>query len=166
MIVFTSNRELIKYFNNPMVYNLSSFYSGYINLSPMLTKIYSNTQFSAIDKNYIYSPIFDNTYANMLLNDKDMFRCLMHIMINAANNFNVIILISHDDYRDAVKESIIKFIQIRYGYNCWEIEDIDDLQVIDEPFFTPMGIMNLDNDKLRYDSIFGENHMLNKLHNQ
>ena len=60
---------------------------------------------------------------------------------------------------DAVKESIIKFIQIRYGYNCWEIEDIDDLQVIDEPFFTPMGIMNLDNDKLRYDSIFGENHM-------
>lgn len=166
MIVFTSNRDLIRYFNNPMVYNLSSSYSGYINISTMLTKIFNQNQFTAIDREYIYSPVFDNMYANMLLNDPDMFRCLMSIMINAANNFNVIILISHDDYRDAVKESIIKFIQIRYGYNCWEIDDIDDLQVIDEPFFTPMGIINLDNDKLKYDTMFGENHMLNGLKNQ
>ena len=57
------------------------------------------------------------------------FTDFLKIVLNATLG-NVVILISHDPYRDAITESIIKLIQIRYGYNCWEIEDADDLSCL------------------------------------
>ena len=67
-------------------------------------------------------------------------------MILFYEGYIVCILVQRDPYRDAIMESIIKLIQQRYGYNCWIIEDEDDLDVIREQQMFPEGIIALDND--------------------
>ena len=152
MVIFTCNPQLIWQFSNPLTYNLSSYYSGFEDITGLITKIsiFNNTNIPANE--FIYSPQFDNIYAQSILNNDELFADFLKIVLNATNGV-VIILISHDDYRDAITESIIKLIQIRYGYNCWEVDDLDDLSCIKESFFTPQGILTLDQDKLRFDSL-------------
>ncbi len=153
MIVFTSNINLIPYINNAMIYNLSSYYSGYNDITKLITKIQIINNTEMLANEFIYSPYFDNIYYNSILNDHELFCCLLQLMMNVYNGNNAIVLISHDNYRDAITESLIKLIQVRYGYNCWEIENVEDLDILKETHFTPQGIQNLDADKQTYDSI-------------
>lgn len=155
MIVFTSNISLIPYISNRyMIYNLSSYYSGYPSISSLITsiQIFNNTQLPPNE--FLYSPQFDMAYYNAIFNNDSLFVDLMKIMINAYNGVDIIVLTAHDDYRDAVTESIIKLIQVRYGYNCWEVEDYDDLELLKESYFTPTGLLTLDQDSARYDMLY------------
>lgn len=154
MIIFTSNTNIIQFINSPIVYNLSSFYSGYENITNLITKIPAFNNTSIPVNEFIYSPEFDNMYANSLLNNAVLFNDFIKIVINACSSNNVIVLIAHDDYRDAITESIIKLIQIRYGYNCWEVEGIEDVECLRESFFTPYGLLALDEDKKKYDELY------------
>jgi hypothetical protein len=43
-------------------------------------------------------------------------------------------------------ESLIKLIQQRYGYNCWIVEDVDDIEVMTEQMLLPNGLLTLDGD--------------------
>ena len=101
---------------------------------------------------FIYSPDFDRMYAQGVFNNDELFTDFLKIILNATLG-NVVILISRDPYRDAITESIIKLIQVRYGYNCWEAEDVEDLECLRESYFTPYGILALDQDKRRFDEL-------------
>lgn len=158
MIIFIDNPELIQmiqgYFNKPInIYNLSSLYSGYIDCTDLLTNIATiNTTMPLPD--FVQSVDFDIQYAAMVMNNQVLFVKLMMILSNSYEGNISIVLVEHDFYRDAIMESIIKFIQQRYGYNCWVIENPDDIIYIKEPHYTPMGLLNLDSDLQKYDSLF------------
>ena len=103
---------------------------------------------------FVQSVDFDIQYSAMIMNNQILFVKLMMILSNSYEGAISIVLVQHDFYRDAIMESIIKFIQQRYGYNCWVIEDPDDIIYINEPHYTPMGLLNLDADLQRFDSLF------------
>lgn len=150
MIIFTSNINLIGMIENPIVLNLSSYYGGYVDISNLITtiaKIPNNTGMPINE--YIYSPTFDINFANMVINDNLLFISFMTIITGCYNGNNVVILVNRDEYRDAVMESLIKLIQIRYGYNCWVIETMEDLETAKESNFSPAGIMSINNDIFR-----------------
>ena len=152
MVIFTCNPQLIWQFSNPITYNLSSYYSGFEDITGLITKIsiFNNTNIPANE--FIYSPQFDNIYAQSILNNDELFADFLKIVLNATNGV-VIILISHDDYRDAITASIIKSIQISYAYNRSEAAASHDLSCIKATFFTPQGISTLHHHKLRFDSL-------------
>ena len=81
---------------------------------------------------------------------------------NPYQGTNVIILISHDEFRDAIVESLVKMIQLRYGYNSWILNTIDDLEYIKESDFTPEGLLVLDNDIITYQSMIMNNSNYNQ----
>lgn len=150
MVIFTSNINILQYTPNAVVYNLSSYYSGFENITDLITKIQIFNTTSLPPNEFIYSPEFDNMYTNSIFSNNELFGEFIRIIINATE-FNVIVLVAHDPYRDAITESIIKLIQLRYGYNCWEIEELEDLECLKESYFTPYGLLNLDADKKRFD---------------
>lgn len=152
MVIFTSNINILQHINNAVLYNLSSYYSGFENITGLITKIqiFNTTQLPPNE--FIYSPQFDNIYANSVLQNNELFYDFIKIMINALE-YNVVILVAHDPYRDAITESIIKLIQVRYGYNCWEVEETEDLECLKESYFTPYGLLALDQDKRRFDEL-------------
>ena len=152
MIIFTSNLNIAQQINNPILYNLSSYYSGFEDLSSLITKVSVFNITTMPINEFIYSPDFDRMYAQGVFNNDELFTDFLKIILNATLG-NVVILISHDPYRDAITESIIKLIQVRYGYNCWEAEDVEDLECLRESYFTPYGILALDQDKRRFDEL-------------
>ena len=151
MIIFTDKPELISLIDKPYVFNLSSFYSGYDNITNLCTSLnwFSVPQGMQINE-YIYSPDFDMQYSSLVFNRNDLFISLMKLLLHSFEGDNVVVLVNRDLYRDAIMESLIKIIQIRYGYNCWVIEDTDDIPSLKESSFTPNGIMLLDEDRKRY----------------
>ena len=152
MVIFTSNINILPHINNAVVYNLSSYYSGFDDITGLITKIHIFNTTQLPTNEFINSPQFDSIYANNILQSNELFYDFIKIMINTLE-FNVVILVSHDPYRDAITESIIKLIQVRYGYNCWEAEDVEDLECLRESYFTPYGILALDQDKRSFDEL-------------
>lgn len=156
MIVFIDNINMINYINNPVIFNLSSFYSGYDNITSLMTSV-SKTKLSPVNlTEYVETPQFDNAFMSMIFTNTLLFGDFMKIIMNAYEGYNVIILVERDAYRDMIMESLIKIIQLRYGYNCWIVEDFQDLECLSEPSFTPMGIINLDNDKKLLDKLYSD----------
>lgn len=170
MIVFSQSSyfnecvNVLSLKNNLVIYNLSSYIGGpYIEdiTELLLCSNYILPQDSIhVCNGFTYNPIniteyinsvkFDIDYSNLILNNPQLFLYIMKIMINYYEGTNVLILIERDEYRDAITESIIKLIQARYGYNCWLINGIEDLEYIKETKINPMGLMVLDEDRNRY----------------
>lgn len=162
MIVFIDNPgyiQQIQYqFNRPtVIYNLSSLYSGYIDLTDLCSKIspINNTGMSMPE--FVQSIDFDIQYASALMNDPNMFCKLLMILSATYEGSIAIILVQRDPYRDAIMESIIKFIQQRYGHNSWIVEDPEDIFCIKENSFTPYGFMNLQQDIKKFDNLYSRN---------
>ena len=152
MIVFLDNPNMIPVIENAhradgyLIFNLSSLYSGYINITNLLTSINYMTQ-PGMYNDYINSVEFDIQYSTTIFNTPQLFHSLMQIMYCVYNNINAYVLIQRDPYRDSIMESIIKLIQQRYGYLCWLIEDIDDIEDLNNnAMLSPIGILTLDND--------------------
>ena len=74
-------------------------------------------------------------------------------MLPLYEGYNVILMVYHDYYRDNLMEALIKFISIRYGYRSFIINDIEDLDTISEPKFSPYGLMQLDTDIKAYEEM-------------
>lgn len=136
-----------------VILNLSSLYSGYINITHLITDIapINNTGLQMPD--FVNSFEFDIQYASAILNNPVLFGSLINIMLRAYEGYVVCILVQRDPYRDAVMESLIKLIQQRYSYNCWLIEDPDDIDVITEEMFLPNGLVTLDEDIKCYNQL-------------
>lgn len=162
MIIFMDNpkyAELIRYKfpgREPVILNFSSFYSGYINITHLIAKIspINNTGMPMPD--FVNSYEFDMQYASAVMNDPELFGSLINIMLRAYEGYLVCILVQRDLYRDAVMESLIKLIQQRYGYNCWVIEDEDDIDIITEQMLLPNGLITLDSDIKQYNELYSK----------
>ena len=96
--------------------------------------------------------IFDNMYANYLMTNTYAFIDLMKIMYPLYENSDLLayVLVGDDVYRDAMTQSLIKFIQERYGYISNYINDIEDIPYVQHSDFSRYGIMNLDADKEKF----------------
>lgn len=93
---------------------------------------------------------FDLWYANYLLTDVNAFKALMKIIYPLYCGDDVFCIIDRDDYRELFLESILKFIQQRYGFNGYVISENDDFNYISDSSFSISGLYNLDIDKERY----------------
>lgn len=162
MIVFMDNpeySELLRYKfpgRDPVLLNLSSLYSGHINITHLIAKIspINNTGLSMPD--FVNSVEFDMQYASAVFSDPLLFGSLINIMLRAYEGYLVCILVQRDHYRDAVMESLIKLIQQRYGYNSWIIEDADDIEIISERMLLPNGLLTLDADIKQYNQMYSK----------
>lgn len=156
MIIFTHDLNILGCIHNPVIFNLSSYNSNFDSIASLTTSINNiQMQFEGVPPNqYIYYQAFDIAYMNMVLSNNNLFIDLMKVMINAYEGNNVIILVQRDEYRDAIMESLIKLIQVRYGYDCWIVESIEDIECIKETKFTPMGLLTLDEDRKRYIQLY------------
>ena len=105
---------------------------------------------------FIQSVEFDIQYANALVSDPVLFGKLLLIISASYEGYVTILLVDRDAYRDAVMESIIKFIQQRYGYNCWIVEDPEDIECLKETPYTPTGLMMLNEDLLKFDQSYND----------
>lgn len=163
MIIFTHDLNLCGSIQNRVVFNLSSYYDKmYYNDDIHILGIDINVPQDINVVEYIYSPEFDMNYCNMIINNPNKFIAFMKIMTYCYQGTNVIILISHDEFRDAIVESLVKMIQLRYGYNSWILNTIDDLEYIKESDFTPEGLLVLDNDIITYQSMIMNNSNYNQ----
>ena len=162
MIVFMDNpqyAELIRYKfpgREPVILNLSSLYSGHINITHLIAKISPINNTSMTMPEFVNSVEFDMQYASAVLSNPELFGSLINIMLRAYEGYLVCILVQRDPYRDAVMESLIKLIQQRYSYNCWIIEDIDDIEVISEQMMFPNGLLTLDEDIKQYNQMYSK----------
>lgn len=162
MIVFMDNPDysnLLCYKfsgREPVILNLSSLYSGYINISHLIAKIspINNTELPMPE--FVNSVEFDMQYASAVLNTPELFGSLINIMLRAYEGYLVCILVQRDPYRDAVMESLIKLIQQRYGYNCWIVEECYDIDVISEQMLLPNGLLTLDADIKQYNQMYSK----------
>ena len=162
MIAFMDNPEyanLLRYKfpgRDPAILNLSSLYSGYINITHLIAKIspINNTGLSMPE--FVNSVEFDMQYASAVLNNPELFGSLINIMLRAYEGYLVCILVQRDPYRDAVMESLIKLIQQRYSYNCWIIEDPDDIEIMSEQMLLPNGLLTLDADIKQYNQLYSK----------
>lgn len=123
--------------DNCIVYNFSSMNEQYmrLNLLPPLE----------FGKDYDYN--FDMMYAQYILNNDNIFFDLMMIVYNLYQGKDVFLLV--DDDVSGLNESLLKFIQQRYGYNASRINNLDDLLYAENTDFSREGLFNLDSDKER-----------------
>jgi hypothetical protein len=105
---------------------------------------------------------FDMYYANWLMNDSAGFRDLMRVMYDNYSGWNIYLTVNMDLVGN-IAESFMKFVQQRYGVNCYVINSQDDLMcAIDSgaSFSTLEGLSNFDYDKERV-SVLAEAAALN-----
>ena len=96
---------------------------------------------------------FDINYANYILTNDEAFIDLMKIIYLQYENNNdmlIYIVVDFDDIRDVITESLIKFIQQRYGINSSIIKEYEDFDTVEDSEFDINGLYNLDQDKERY----------------
>ena len=171
MIAFMDNpkyAELIRYKfpgREPVILNLSSFYSGHINITHLIAKISPINNTDMTMPEFVNSVEFDMQYASAVLSNSELFGSLINIMLRSYEGYLVCILVQRDPYRDAVMESLIKLIQQRYGYNCWIIEDADDIEVVSEQMMYPDGLITLDNDIKQFNQMYSKGLVENILPN-
>lgn len=171
MIAFMDNpmhAELMRYKfpgREPVILNLSSFYSGHVNITHLIAKISPINNTGLPMPEFVNSVDFDMQYASAVLNNPELFGSLINIMLRAYEGYLVCILVQRDPYRDAVMESLIKLIQQRYGYNCWIIEDSDDIEVLSEQMMYPDGLITLDNDIKQFNQMYSKGLVENILPN-
>lgn len=105
----------------------------------------------------------DMIYADYLTNHIPAFMDLMKILYPLYENSDLLvyILISHDPYRDVMTESLIKFIQERYGYICNLINTLEDVLYVQDGSFSYNGIIAMDMDKEKYINILYDTGQLN-----
>lgn len=143
MLVFGSIRNLPRD-SNFVVYNFTST----IETIPRLDLLPPRELVVSDEKE------FDYLFMQYIMNDNNHFNAMMQIMMSLYIGDNVFIAISDisDPYIMNLNESLIKFIQQRYGYNAYKINTIEDLEYIDptDGEFSFDGIYNFDSDRNRY----------------
>lgn len=95
---------------------------------------------------------FDAQYVNLLLSDPNYFMQFMYIMTKLKEGYDVVLLIYNEDtVFNAITETLVKFIQQRYGYNYQFLNNENDLNPWDTSSFTTPGIIQFDQDYKRYE---------------
>ena len=139
MIIYIDNPELIQHiqyqFNRPtIVFNLSSLYSGFIDLTDLCTQIAPINNTGMIIPEFVQSIDFDIQYASAVINDPNLFCKLLMIL-------------------SATYEGSIAIVMV--GIISWIVEDPEDLLCVHETPFTPNGLMILIEDLKKFDELNG-----------
>lgn len=97
------------------------------------------------------SILFDKAYANQLMYDELTFIDLINLMITLEKYGEVIVLTNYENlYVSYAIESLIKFIQERYGVQSYLVNCLDDIDEWQISEFSQQGYMNYIQDVDRY----------------
>lgn len=124
---------------NMVVYNFSSLNQMYPRLN-----LWPPNNLGAINE---YD--FDMKYAYYIMSNDNLFFDLMQIVYNLYLGKDVFLLVDDRDTFEDINESILKFIQQRYGYNATFITCIDDFINANETSYNDVGYYNIIADKER-----------------
>lgn len=141
MIMMGDPRYIPDYIYGLIVYNYSSPIENMprLSLMPPQQYIFNNE----LD--------FDMWYANWLLTDPAAFHDLMMVVYAIYSGYDVYLCASYLDIFESINESFMKFLQQRYGLQCYVIKSKEDLECVRDTgsSFTIEGLANLDMDKDR-----------------
>ena len=129
--------------NSISIYNITSLTEKYKRI-PLIppNSLVANSEYE-----------FDIKYMNWILGNDNNFCSLMTI-INDLVSRDVFLLISNDNWSKILIESLLKLIQQRYGINAVYIDTEDDLLYAEESGFSDYGVLNLDEDRIRYMNLY------------
>lgn len=141
------------------VYNFSSYNEQFPRLGLIPNpSIFPNNGFG------IDSRDIDRMYYDLIINNDVFFMQLMQIIIPLYNGEDVYLLTSDtdNDYILDIKESLLKLIQQRYGYNAAEINNREDYDFFNpEDFcFSEIGLNYMKGDQERYQYIAEANRLM------
>lgn len=129
------------------VFNFSSYYMG----CPQITNLLPKGIDCSTDEN------LDMSYFDYIYGDEYTFMDFMYVVTELYNGSVVYLLINHSELFDRLAESLAEIIKQRFGYLSYFVNDIDDYETIvnelDSCSFSAPGLVNFDNDRLRYLSI-------------
>lgn len=130
------------------LFNLSSIINSGIRLPALIPPLYFLNQQIELDN----EKTFDMAYANYIMQNDAAFTDLFKIINTIYNGGTAIILYSDNEYTNIITESLLKFIQQRYGLNpIYIMNSIDDWDCITQDTrFNLLGVFNLDTDKERF----------------
>lgn len=98
--------------------------------------------------------IFDLLYADYILNNDLVFAQMFNIVYKLYEGEDVCVLISEENHLCCtITDSLLKFIQQRYGWNGNIVRTGGDYEVAEDGDFTLNGIKTFDEDKERWVSI-------------
>ena len=134
-----------------VIYEL--YRKGYIDSNSVIYNLNANTtQFNMIrlmppQGMNTASLEFDQYYINLILSDNNYFIQFMNIIIPLRDGKDVYILAYNEDtVFNPITETLMKFIQQRYGYDYQEVHYMEDINMMDLSSFTTPGIIQFDED--------------------
>lgn len=92
---------------------------------------------------------FDVDYANWIMSNDDVFIDFMQIIYPLYEGKDVFLLVTDDPILDMYVQSLLKFIQQRYGYNGFYVTCTEDVFNAVEQTVSDFGVINLIADKER-----------------
>lgn len=140
MLIFSSDyHKAMRDIKDCVLFNLSSPIEEGIGLNNLIPP------FHPMD-----SKDFDMFYANYIVINDLAFIDLMKIVYSLYEGKTVLILVGLNDYQVLITESLLKFIQQRYGINGNIINELEDLRFVNDSDLTVAGLYDLDQDKERF----------------
>lgn len=135
----------IRFAGEGVEFNLTSFKEGMTRLAYLMPRI------DQVVDDYD----FDVAYANYIMSNDQVFVEFFQIIFNLYLGKDVFIAVDLEaDWAETLLESLLKFIQERYGYAAVKIESEEDYMFARRNFicdFNPeFGLYNLDIDKDRF----------------
>lgn len=113
---------------------------------------------------------FDCKYAQYIMMNDQVFFNMLCMMMDIYNGTDVFILIADEEesffnpdvssWNSILIESLLKFIQQRYGINGTLIEGPDDLNCLEFAEFSDFGLYNFDEDKERFSMLIEYNRIV------
>lgn len=126
-----------------VIFNLNSPVQCGVNLNYIFPTGYNNTQ-SPDEFQY------DMWICDYLNNSREGFTGLMNIMYNSYLGATVLCIIDDAPWSLPQVESLIKYIQCRYGVEVNLINEFDDLAFVKPPVYTKLGRQTFNADKERF----------------
>lgn len=161
-VVFESNMMTEQDVDTYTLYNLSSV----INRGARLSALVPPTTLTGGDIiDFDNEKTFDMMYARYLIENDGAFVQMFSIINNLYLGGSSIVLVGESEYKDTLTESLIKFIQQRYGIAPIRVinEFEDWFSYDDDSNFNLIGVYNLDIDKERYALLTTDFDALNKI---
>jgi hypothetical protein len=127
--------------NVPTVYPNGDYYpTGYElrNIFPEFTKLSDDPKY------------YDMLRAKYWTEDKLGFKAVMDFMYAHYIGYAVFLVADYNQWQYDSIESLVKFIQDRYGYQINLINEPEDLECVQESGYTIIGRQNLQADKEKY----------------
>lgn len=157
MIIFAPfmpriDEVISSYGRHPLIFNLSSYNSDYAtltSLNPNPEEMGTNEYLLDFD-----SMEFDMAYMHFIIDKSqsafsEFFSIISAVFVDPE--VCIVLLVSESPYRNALKESLAKIIQQRYGYSCNTINTptdlVDILEQDEEPSFSILGLTMYEQDR-------------------